>query len=139
VLANAGDERAGLPPARLGVELPDADGFLRDVHAAALIVGHASFHLRIELECADEGGALSSVRQSAADAYEAARDRTSAAYAAAREKAPRPRRLLVQRSLSSLRPKPGRIWATPKTTEKSFCAGRRGKMCPSSARFVLKK
>jgi ElaB/YqjD/DUF883 family membrane-anchored ribosome-binding protein len=36
---------------------------------------------------ADEGGALSSVRQSAADAYEAARDRTSAAYAAAREKA----------------------------------------------------
>lgn len=35
----------------------------------------------------DEGGALSSVRQSAADAYEAARDRTSAAYAAAREKA----------------------------------------------------
>ena len=36
---------------------------------------------------ADEGGALSTVRQSAADAYEAARDRTSAAYAAAREKA----------------------------------------------------
>ncbi|HEY0310899.1 MAG TPA: hypothetical protein VGC56_00240 [Allosphingosinicella sp.] len=36
---------------------------------------------------ADEGGALSSVRQSGADAYQAARDRTSAAYSAARERA----------------------------------------------------
>jgi ElaB/YqjD/DUF883 family membrane-anchored ribosome-binding protein len=35
----------------------------------------------------NEGGALSSVRQSAADAYEAARNRTSAAYSAARERA----------------------------------------------------
>jgi ElaB/YqjD/DUF883 family membrane-anchored ribosome-binding protein len=35
----------------------------------------------------DEGGALSSVRQSAADAYQAARDRTSAAYSAARDRA----------------------------------------------------
>ena len=34
-----------------------------------------------------EGGTLSSVRQSAADAYQAARERTSAAYAAARERA----------------------------------------------------
>jgi ElaB/YqjD/DUF883 family membrane-anchored ribosome-binding protein len=34
-----------------------------------------------------EGGALSSVRQSAADAYEAARDKTAAAYSAARERA----------------------------------------------------
>jgi len=33
------------------------------------------------------GGALSGVRQSAADAYQAARDRTSAAYGAAREAA----------------------------------------------------
>jgi ElaB/YqjD/DUF883 family membrane-anchored ribosome-binding protein len=33
------------------------------------------------------GGALSSVRQSAADAYQATRDRTSAAYSAARERA----------------------------------------------------
>jgi len=36
---------------------------------------------------AESGGALSSVRQSAADAYQAARDRTSAAYSAARERA----------------------------------------------------
>ena len=35
----------------------------------------------------DSGGALSSVRQSAADAYQAARDRTSSAYSAARERA----------------------------------------------------
>ena len=35
----------------------------------------------------ESGGALSTVRQSAADAYQAARDRTSAAYAAARERA----------------------------------------------------
>jgi ElaB/YqjD/DUF883 family membrane-anchored ribosome-binding protein/uncharacterized protein YjbJ (UPF0337 family) len=36
---------------------------------------------------AESGGRLSSVRQSAADAYEGARERTTAAYAAAREAA----------------------------------------------------
>src|SRR5438067_9941572 len=35
----------------------------------------------------ESGGTLSGVRQSAADAYQAARDRTTSAYAAARERA----------------------------------------------------